>query len=162
MPPLIRHVEPLCRPAQKPLEVRVQRILRDLDGLVASTILGLAALIPGPAGVSAAAGAMVLDLSRRYWIGALLSGLSMIPLVGYAPAAAKVARNVGLVSAQLGEIEALLPSIARSPALLAQVQRVVGKYAGRLDRFPLAASISTRARRIMEMQTVSSTKGAVG
>ncbi|HEY4597749.1 MAG TPA: hypothetical protein VIJ02_15220, partial [Thermoanaerobaculia bacterium] len=77
-----------------PLEVRAQHILRDLDGLLASTVLGLAALIPGPAGVSAAAAAMVFDLSRRYWIGALLSGLSMIPLVGYAPAAAKVARNV--------------------------------------------------------------------
>jgi hypothetical protein len=105
---------------------------------------------------------MVFDLSRCYWISALLSGLSMIPLVGYAPAVAKVARNVVLVGAKLGEIEALLPFIAQSPALLSQVQSVVGKYAGKLLRFSLVASISTRAQRIMETQAVSSNEGAVG
>jgi hypothetical protein len=157
----ILNIELLGCPAPNSLEGRVQVILRDLDGLLASTVLGLAALLPGPVGVSAAAGAMVFDLSRRYWIGALLSGLSMIPLVGYAPAAAKVAWNVGRVNGQLGKIEVLLPSIAQSPALLAEVQRVVGKYADRLVRFPPAASISRRAQRIMKMPTVSSMQGAV-
>jgi hypothetical protein len=158
---LARPDEPADCSAPIPIEASVQRILRDLDGLLASTVLGLAALIPGPAGVSAGAVAMVFDLSRHYWISALLSGLSMIPLVGYAPAVAKVARNVVLVGTKLGEIEALLPFIAQSPALLLQVQSVVGKYAGKLLRFPLVASISTRAQRIMETQAVSFNEGAV-
>jgi hypothetical protein len=50
---LARPDEPADRSALIPIEASVQRILRDLDGLLASTVLGLAALIPGPAGVSA-------------------------------------------------------------------------------------------------------------
>lgn len=39
------------------LEGIVKETLRDLDGLLASTLLGVASLIPGPAGVSVAAAA---------------------------------------------------------------------------------------------------------
>jgi len=128
----------------------VNDLLKRLDTLLASTVLSLASLLPGPAGYAGAAGAIAFDASWRYWIGVILSGLSMIPVAGYLPAVVKVAILLLLVDRQLGKIEAFLPTIQESPELLARIHEVLGRYAGKLVKFRLAGSVRSKVQRILE------------
>lgn len=128
---------------------QTEKVLQVLDGMFASTVLSLASMMPGPAGISGAVAAAAFDVAHRYWVGALLSGFSMIPLVGYLPGALKIAWNVRLISKGLGKIETMLPEIEQQPQLLARVQEIVGKYSGKLLKVRIAAPISTKVDRIM-------------
>ena len=121
---------------------RTGRITQVLDGMLASTVLSCASMLPGPAGISAAMATVTFDVTHRYWVGALLSGLSLIPLAGYLPGAMKIAWNVSLLSRKLDEIEILLPEIEQRPELLTKVQEVVGKYSGKLQKVRVAGKLS--------------------
>lgn len=128
---------------------QIEGVLQVLDGMFASTVLSIASMMPGPAGISAAVAAAAFDVAHRYWVGALLSGLSMIPLVGYFPGALKIAWNVRLISKGLGKIETMLPEVEQQPQLLARIQEIVGKYSGKLLKVRIAARLSAKVERIM-------------
>jgi hypothetical protein len=140
----------------KCLERETEVALKKLDGLLASTVLSCASLVPGPAGIAAATAAVGFDVSRKHWVGATLSGLSMIPLAGYIPGVLKVVWNVIFLNAQLAIIESSLPAIIKSPALLAEVQEAVGKYAGKIFDSRLTATISSKLKTIMEARADAS------
>lgn len=134
---------------------RTERILKFLDGMFGSTVLSCAAMLPGLAGISAAIATVAFDLSHRYWIGALLSGLSTIPLAGYVPGALKIAWNVRMLNRQLDQIEALLPEIEQESQLLSRVQEIVGKHSVKLHKVPVAARLSAKLERIMNAKARS-------
>jgi hypothetical protein len=128
--------------------------LARLDFLVESTILGLTALAPGPAGYVGATAALVFDVRSKYWIGVLLSALSMIPFYGYAPGGAKIAYNLTQINKTLTEVEMLLPGIRESRGLLATTKEHINKYN---EKFPEALSktpIKHRLQSIMDTQPV--------
>jgi hypothetical protein len=64
-------------------------------------------MVPTMPGVIAACGALAYDFSHRLWFGGILSGLSMIPVVGYLPGAGKIAWNLRLLDAELRTIEGI-------------------------------------------------------
>jgi hypothetical protein len=128
---------------------QTEKILQVLDGMFASTVLSCASMLPSFAGTSAAAATVVFDVTHRYWIGASLSALSMIPIAGYVPGALKIAWNVRSLNRGLDQIEELLPKIERLPQLLSRVQEVVGKYSGKLPNVRAAARLSAKVETIM-------------
>lgn len=141
------------KPPPNSLVLKTDQLLTDFDNLLVSTLLSCASLLPGPAGIAAATGAVGFDLTKRYWIGALLSGLSMIPLAGYVPAAAKVAWYVSLINKQLDAIEALLPELRPWPELIDRAKSSVGKYTSKLLQFKLTASVCVRLKNILDYPT---------
>jgi len=129
---------------------QVLRSLRDLDGLLKSTAMSAASMIPGFAGVAAAAATVTFDLSQRFWIGAILSGSSMIPLIGYLPGGCKIVWNIRAINKCLGQIEGLLPEIATVPSLVSKVIEVTTKHYDRVRRVPMATNISSKLSRIIQ------------
>jgi hypothetical protein len=136
------------------LASQTEKLLQVLDGMFASTVLSIASMMPGPAGISGAVVAVAFDAAHRYWVGTLLSALSTIPLAGYVPGALKIVWNVRSLNRKLDQIEALLPEIERLPQLLSRVQEVVGKYSGKLLKVRMAARLSAKAERIMNAKAV--------
>lgn len=131
------------------LEIQTERIVQAVDGIFASTVLSCASMLPSFAGISAAGATVVFDLSHRYWIGASLSALSMIPIAGYVPGALKIAWNVRLLKQKLDEVEVLLPVLETRPELLAKVQAVAAKYFDKLHNVRVAAPINVKLEKIM-------------
>ena len=132
------------------LALRTDQIVKDFDHLLLSTLLSCASLLPGPPGIAAATGAVGFDISKRYWLGALLSALSMIPLAGYLPAAGKVVWCVFLVNKKLDVIEALLPELRPWPELMGKVKLSVGKYTSKLLDLRLLAPVCVRLKNILD------------
>jgi hypothetical protein len=144
--------EPLNLPPHT-LVLKTEQLLKNFDSLLVSTLFGCASLLPGPAGIAAATGAVGFDLSKRYWVGALLSGLSMIPLAGYLPGAAKVVWCVSLINKQLDAIEELLPELRPWPELIDRVKSSVGKFTSKLTEFKLTAPLCVRLKNILDYPT---------
>jgi hypothetical protein len=121
-----------------------------LDNLFKSTILALASMVPTMPGVIAACGALAYDFSHRLWFGGVLSGLSLIPVVGYLPGAGKVAWNLRLINAELRTIEELLPRIQGSPELTEPLKAVIRLYLERISKINRSLPIIKRLRAILE------------
>jgi hypothetical protein len=131
-------------------EDQALRCLQALDGLVTSTIMSFASMIPGFPGIAAAAGTVAFDLSQSFWIGSILSGCSMIPLIGYLPGGFKIAWNIRQIDTQLRSIEGLLPEIGKCPALLSKVREVADIHYKRICHIPMATPISSKLLSIIE------------
>jgi hypothetical protein len=79
----------------------------------------------------------------------------MIPLAGYLPGVLKVMWNVFFLNKQLARIEVLLPALSTNPELLSKVQKMVGKYAGKVFESRFTGPISTKLRTIMDAKPTS-------
>ena len=124
-------------------------ILREIDPLMIAVGLAIASLAPGPAGEAGAVAAIAFDLKRRRWPGAFLSGVSMIPLFGYVPAAFKVALLVHLLDRRLKNLEAVLAGQQNSSDTASEVQQVLGKYQRSVPHWKITRGIRERLERII-------------
>ncbi len=140
----------------------VEEFLLRFDSLLKDAALSSASLLPGPAGVAAAGGAVAFDVSKRWWFAALLSGLSMIPLAGYLPAVAKVGWNAALVDRELRKIETALLEHEVSAVTAARIHQAVARYLGPLTRRAGAMPILARAKRILERTRPAAFPSSVG
>jgi hypothetical protein len=107
-------------------------------------------MVPGIAGQVSGVGAAVYDISHTFWIGGTLSLLSVIPVIGYVPGAAKIAWNLRKIDAELREIEEMLPSLCGSAPLMEKLQSTVGRYFKKIANAPGNLEIIIRLRKIME------------
>jgi hypothetical protein len=121
-----------------------------LDNLFKSTTLALASMVPTLPGVIAACGALAYDFSHRLWFGGVLSGLSLIPIIGYLPGAGKVAWNLRLLDAELRTIEELLPRIQGSPELTGPLKDVIRSYLEPISKINRSLPIIKRLRVILD------------
>jgi hypothetical protein len=132
------------------VEDQLQQCLKNLDALLASTVMSVASMIPGFAGIAAAGATVGFDLSKRFWIGALLSGSSMIPLVGYLPGGVKIAWNIKRIDLEIQRVEGFLPEIEKHPSLRSKLEKEASKYYEGIRRIPFAKPLSSRLLRIIE------------
>jgi hypothetical protein len=93
---------------------------------------------------------LAYDFSHRLWFGGVLSGLSLIPVVGYLPGAGKVAWNLRLVDAELRTIEELLPRIQGSPEVTGPLKAVIRSYLERISKINRSLPIIKRLRVILD------------
>jgi hypothetical protein len=121
-----------------------------LDNLFKSTTLAFASMVPTVPGVVAACGALAYDFSHRLWFGGVLSGLSLIPVIGYLPGAGKIAWNLRLLDAELRTIEELLPRIQGSPELTGPLKTVIQAYLERISKVNRSLPIIQRLRVILD------------
>ncbi len=121
-----------------------------LDNLFKSTILAFASMVPTMPGVIAACGSVAYDFSNRLWFGGVLSGLSLIPVVGYLPGAGKIAWNLRLIDVELRTIEELLPRIQGTPELAGPLKAVIRSYLERFSKINRSLSINKRLRVILD------------
>lgn len=133
----------------------IESILKDLDPLVIAIGLALASLAPGPAGEAGAIAAIAFDIRRKRWDGVLLSAASMIPIVGYVPAAAKVGYLVLLLHHRLRRVEASLTELAQSPEQARQLVEVFGKYQHSVPQWKITRRLRERLDRIAAGVTLS-------
>lgn len=112
-------------------------------------------MVPTLPGVIAACGSVAYDFSNRLWVGGVLSGLSLIPVVGYLPGAGKITWNLRLIDAELRTIEELLPRIQGSPELAGPLKAVIRLYLGRISKISRTLSINKRLRAILDDATAS-------
>ena len=124
-------------------------LLRDIDSRFGSSAFGIAALTPGPAGIAAAAAAVAFDVAHRYWFGAFLGILSMIPVLGYLPALAKVGFSLMLLNRRLDMLIVRRLEIEVSPDLLNITRAHIGRYAGRLLSLPIKTALSQKITTIL-------------
>jgi hypothetical protein len=121
-----------------------------LDRLFKSTVLGTASLVPGVPGIVAACGAVAFDVSHQFWIGGLLSGLSMIPLVGYVPGAGKIAWTLCLLNDEIRALEELLPTIQSSSEVIDPIRAVIHRYYDKMAKINTTLPIMKRMRSILD------------
>jgi hypothetical protein len=140
----------MTRRGEASTEDLLLQCLKKLDALFTSTVMSVASMIPGFAGIAAAGATVGFDLSKRFWIGAILSGSSMIPLVGYLPGGVKIAWNIKRIDRELQRIEGFLPEIEECPSLLSKVGKETSKYYEGIRRIPFAKPLSSKLLRIIE------------
>jgi hypothetical protein len=127
----------------------VEQILQDIDPQMIAIGLAIAALAPGPAGEVGAVAAIAFDFKRRRWDGAILSAASMVPLIGYVPAFAKVTLLILLLNRRLRRVEADLPSLQQTPESARRIQEIFDKYRRRIPRWRITRGIRDRLDRIV-------------
>jgi hypothetical protein len=129
----------------------VKLILDGLNPLLIVMGLAVVSCTPGPPGVAAAIAAIPYDIGHKRWHGVLLSCASMIPLVGYIPAALKVGVLVVELKGRLDSLVVIAPDIHQSPEALRLVRLALGKYYRRLPNNRFFRRVREQLEEIMDL-----------
>jgi hypothetical protein len=129
----------------------IERVVAELDHLMISIGLAIAASAPSLAGEAGAVAAISYDVARRKWPWAALSAISMLPAIGYLPAFLKVGLLVFILKRRLKSLVDITPEIHRSPESLRFVRSTLGKYYRQLPNVRVVRPIRKQLERIMDL-----------
>jgi hypothetical protein len=144
--------------SDKPALEALRALVGELDPLVIATALAMASLTPGPAGEAGAVAAIAFDIKHKRWYGVALSAASMIPIIGYIPAAFKVGFLLFLLNRHLNSLEAMLSEVHDFPEESILVGSALVKYCQKIPDLWLTRPLLKRLKRIIDLdkQTGSS------
>jgi hypothetical protein len=134
-----------------PIPASIERVVTELDPLMISIGLAIAASAPSLAGEAGAVAAISYDVARKKWLWAALSAISMLPAIGYLPAFLKVGLLVFILNRRLRSLVALAPEIRRSPEALRFVRSTLEKYYRQLPNVRLVRPIRKQLQIIMDL-----------
>jgi len=134
----------------QPISETVKVILAGLNPLFFAIGLAIVSCTPGPQGMAAVLAAISYDFAHKRWYGVALSSAAMIPIVGYIPAAVKVAVLLLELKRRLNTLVLLAPEIHRSSEALQLVRSALGSYYKRLPNLPPLRSIRRQFQKIMD------------
>jgi hypothetical protein len=129
----------------------VERVVAELDPLMISIGLAIAASAPSFAGEAGAVAAISYDVARKRWHWAALSATSMLPVIGYVPAFLKVGLPVLVLNRRLKNLVAIAPEIHRSPEALRMVRSTLEKYYRQLPDIRVVRPIRKQLQIIMNL-----------
>lgn len=133
------------------LLMSVERVVAELDPLMISIGLAIAASTPSLAGEAGAVAAISYDVARKKWHWAALSATSMLPVIGYVPAFLKVGLLVFVLKRRLSNLVDLAPEIHRSPETLRLVRSTLEKYYRQLPDIRVVRPIRKQLQIIMDL-----------
>jgi hypothetical protein len=133
------------------LPASVERLVAELDPLMISIGLAIAASAPSLAGEAGAVAAISYDVARKKWPWAALSVMSMLPAIGYVPAFLKVGLLVFILKRRLKNLVDITPEIHRSPEALRFVRSTLGKYYRQMPNVRVVRPIRKQLERIMDL-----------
>jgi hypothetical protein len=131
----------------------VERVVAELDPLMISIGLAIAASAPSFAGEAGAVAAISYDVARKRWHWAALSATSMLPVIGYVPAFLKVGLLVLVLNRRLKNLVAIAPEIHRSPEALRLVGSTLEKYYRQLPDIRVVRPIRKQLQIIMNVDS---------
>lgn len=131
----------------------VERVVAELDPLMISIGLAIAASAPSLAGEAGAVAAISYDVARKRWHWAALSATSMLPVIGYVPAFLKVGLLVFVLNRRLKNLVAIAPKIHRSPEALRLVRSTLEKYYRQLPDIRVVRPIRKQLQIIMNLDS---------
>jgi hypothetical protein len=134
-----------------PIPASIERVVTELDPLMISIGLAIAASASSLAGEAGAVAAISYDVARKKWLWAALSAISMLPAIGYLPAFLKVGLLVFILNRRLRSLVALAPEILRSPEALRFVRSTLEKYYRKLPNVRLVRPIRKQLQIIMDL-----------
>ena len=107
-------------------------------------------MVPSIPGILGACAAVTYDATHELWLGAVLSGLSVIPLAGYLPGAGKIVWNFRLIDSELRALEDILPRIHETPGLIEPVRTVIRTYFEQITKINSSLPVMKRLQAIMD------------
>ena len=134
-----------------PIPASIERVVTELDPLMISIGLAIAASAPSLAGEAGAVAAISYDVARKRWHWAALSATSMLPVIGYVPAFLKVGLLVLVLNRRLKNLVAIAPEIHRSPEALRMVRSTLEKYYRQLPNIRVIRPIRKQLQIIMDI-----------
>ena len=140
-----------CPPSSLPASIG--RVVAELDPLMISIGLALAASAPSLAGEAGAVAAISYDVARKKWHWAALSATSMLPVIGYVPAFLKVGMLVVILKRRLKNLVDIAPEIHRSPEALRLVRSTLEKYYRQLPNIRVVRPIRRQLQIIMDLDS---------
>ena len=129
----------------------IGRVVAELDPLMISIGLAIAASAPSLAGEAGAVAAISYDVARKKWHWAALSATSMLPAIGYLPAFLKVGLLVFILNRRLKDLVDIAPEIHSSPEALRLVRSTLEKYYRQLPNIRIVRPVRKQLEIIMDL-----------